>query len=234
MTCDTIALDPFYDEMIRSRLAGPGLEINYHDYYSFQLDGITSSASQTRFSLSASSINKIYAGFRDANFQSVGVRGHAYPDASGVGAFTSNQLRFRNYNDSNELSGSVRSQYSVNNTKMPQFLMDAKHVLSRVCYAQDKVSPDNSGCLITSYASFNDGKYVNPLLLELPDGRGVAVKSGYDSRGINTMMVWENQGMTIPPADVASQETGVVASLVVAETTPTLRVMLGKDLAVES
>ena len=233
-TIDTIALDPFYEQMLRERLVSRGLEINFKDYYSFELDGINSSASQTRFSASASSIDRVYGAFRDSNFNSVGIRGHAYPDASGVGAFTSNQLRFRNYNNSDQLLGSVRSQWSVNNVKFPQFQQDMKTALSKVTYAQDKVDQDNSGCLVTSYASYNDGKYVNPLLLCLPTGRGVSVKSGYDSRGINTMMVWENQGMTIPPADPNSGETGVVASLVVVETTATMKVMVGKDIAVEA
>ena len=96
------------------------------------------------------------------------------------------------------------------------------------------MDPDNSGCLITSFASYNDGKFINPLLLCLPTGRGVAVTSGYDSRSVNTSLVWDNQGLTIPPASATTQETGVVQTLVVAECTSTLRIMVGKDLAVSA
>ena len=233
-TIDTIALDPFYEDMIRQRLVARGLEINFKDYYSWVLDGISSSASQSRFQISAKSIDKLYGCLRDSNANSVGIRGHAYPDASGVGAFTSNQLRLRNYNNNDQLTGSYRTNWSVNNVRFPQFQMDAKTCLQKVPYCQDKVDPDNSGCLITSFASYNDGKFINPLLLCLPTGRGVAVTSGYDSRSVNTSLVWDNQGLTIPPASATTQETGIVQTLVVAECTSTLRIQVGKDLAVSA
>lgn len=233
-TIDTIALDPFYEAMLRERLSARGLEVNFKDYYAWTLDGITASASQSRFQLSSKSIDRLYGCFRDSNADAVGIKGHAYPDAAGVAAFTSNQLRLRNYNNSDELEGSYRSFWSVNNVRFPQFPMSAKTALQKVPYTQDKVDPDNSGCLITSYASYNDGKFINPLLLCLPTGRGVAVANGYDSRSVNTSLVWDNSGLTIPPANAATQETGVVQTLVVAECTSTLRIMVGKDIAVSA
>lgn len=79
-TCDTLTLDPMYNAMLRKRLEAGGLELNYKEYYTFQLDGITGGAgatsASTRFSLSSGCINRLYAVYRDANYTSVGKRSH--------------------------------------------------------------------------------------------------------------------------------------------------------------
>jgi hypothetical protein len=67
----------------------------------------------------------------------------------------------------------------------------------------------------------------------MPTKKGVAVKAGYDSRGLNTQMVYEVTGMTVPAAaPTASQETGVLSASCVVSTTATLNIGLGRDLMV--
>lgn len=235
-TADTITLDPMYNSMLRKRLESGGLELNYKEYYTFQLDGITGGAgatsASTRFSLSSGCINRLYAIYRDMNYTSVGKRSHKLPNAAGVAAYQSNALRFRSYSGDSTKVGNARWQYSVNNVKYPQYLASWMDGLADVAYAQDKVSHYSNGTLITSKESYNDGKFVFPLLLELPTGRGVAVQSGYNSRGINTQMVFQSQAQTIPPAG-GQVDSGAISSFVIAETTAKLMIALGRDLAVQ-
>lgn len=235
-TCDTLTLDPMYNAMLRKRLEAGGLELNYKEYYTFQLDGITGGAgatsASTRFSLSSGCINRLYAVYRDANYTSVGKRSHKLPNAAGVAAYQSNALRFRSYSGDTKKVGNARWQWSINNVKYPQMLGTWMDGLADVSYAQDKVSHYNNGTLITSKESFNDGKFVYPLLLEMPTGRGVAVQAGYNSRGINTQMVFQSQAQTIPPA-AGQVDSGVISSFVVAETTAKLMIAVGRDLAVQ-
>lgn len=234
-TADTITLDPMYNALLRKRLESGGLELNYKEYYSFQLDGITggtgATSASTRFSLSSGCINRLYSIYRDMNYTSVGKRSHLLPNAGGVAAYQSNGLRFRSYSGDDKKVGNARWQYSVNNVKYPQYQASWIDGLADVGYAQDKVSHYNNGTLITSKESYNDGKFVFPLLLELPTGRGVSVQSGYNSRGINTQMVFQSQAQSIPTADQIN--SGSISSFVIAETTAKLMIALGRDLAVQ-
>ena len=185
-------------------------------------------------------MDRLYGMYRDSNFQTVGVAAHQLSDAvAGSPSFVSNALRFRAYNSSDLLAGSLRYNWSVNNVQIPQFRADILSALCDVSYAQDKVGLDAEGTNVSSKRSFNDGKYVNSQMLSHPTKFGVSVKSGLDSRGISTMMTWSNTGMVIPAASPISGgtpagtgETGLLSSFVVVECTSELRVSMGKSVAV--
>ena len=74
------------------------------------------------------------------------------------------------------------------------------------------------------------------LLLNCPTELGVGLKSGYDSRGINTQMTSVSQGQVIPAAGVSyaafGPNTGVIQSFVVVEVTQSIIVGIGKQIAV--
>jgi hypothetical protein len=234
-TVDTLSLSPMYNANLRKRLEMGGLALNYKEYYTFSFDGIASGgavSTSTRFSLSSGCIDAIYGVFRDSNFAETGIQGFALPNASIVSAYTSNALRFRSYSGQTKKAGVARWNYTINNVKYPQYQASWIDALADVAYTQDKVGPDHSGGLITSAASFNDGVYQNPLLLCLPTDKHVAVQSGYNSRGINSTMVWQASGLVVPAADAALANSGSVSSFVVAETTAQLRIEVGRDLAV--
>ena len=232
-TVDTVSLSPMYNANLRKRLEMGGLALNYKEYYTFSLDGISAGASvgaSTRFSLSSGCIDRLYGIYRDANYATAGVQGFALPNAVSVSAFTSNALRFRSYSGQTKKAGVARWNYSINNVKYPQFQASWVDALAGVAYAQNKVGADNSGSLITSSQSFNDGVFQFPLLLCLPTAKGVSVCSGYNSRGINSTMVFQASGLNIPVAGGAN--SGSVSSFIVAETTASLRIEVGRDLAV--
>lgn len=249
-TCDTVSLSPMYNEALRSRLMSGGLELNYREFYTFQLDGIQAGnqvASSTRFSLSSGCINRLMGLYRDSSYTEI-KRSSALPNANGVSAYTSNALKFRSYagngvagQPATKKSALTTWKYLVNNVSYPQFNASWMDLLANVAYGVDKVDPDNSGSLITSKESYNLGKFIAPLLLEMPTGWGVACKSAYNSRGINTQMVLQCAGQLIPLAgqptetggDDGDLNTGSVSCMVIADTTATLMIEAGRSLAVQ-
>ena len=247
---DTVSLSPMYNEALRSRLMNGGLELNYREFYSFQLDGIqagNSVGSSTRFSLSSGCINRLTGIYRDSSYTEI-KRSSALPNANGVSAYTSNALRFRSYAGSGvagapatKKSANTTWKYLVNNVSYPQFSASWMDMLSGVAYGVDKVGPDNSGSLITSKESYNLGKFLAPLLLEMPTGWGVACMSGYNSRGINTQMVLQTAAQLIPlngqPTATGGADgdlnSGSVSCMVIADTTAKLVIESGRSLAVQ-
>jgi hypothetical protein len=238
MTCDTISLDPLYNDFLRERLEAGGLSYNYPEQYTFQQDGIQANANSStalRFALSSGCINKCFGLYRDQNYSGVvGIPAHSMPDASGVSALTANCLRFRSYSGETVKAGTANWEWQVNNVKYPQFRSSWVNGLADVAYSQDKVDPDNSGTLITSTTSYNDGKFVFPLLLEMPTGRGVGIMSAFNSRGINSQMVYQSASQNVPVASTTPDlnNSGVASAFVVACTTAQLRIQLGRDLVV--
>lgn len=237
-TVDTLSLDPLYNDLLRERLEQGGLAYNYPELYSFQLDGIqnsTNSSSALRFALSSGCITKCYGTYRDANATGVvGIPAHNLPNAGGVAGVTANCLRFRSYSGETKKAGAANWEWVVNNVKYAQFRSSWKNGLADVAYSMDKVEPDNAGTLITSAESYNDGKFIFPLMLEMPTGRGVAVMSSFNSRGINSQMVYQSSQQVIPAASVSPDlnNSGVAQCFVVASTVAQLRIQLGRDLQV--
>jgi hypothetical protein len=240
-TIDSVSLNPIYNEMLRQRLSSDEyLPLNYKEYYTFSLDNITAGQSTPRFSLSSGSIDALHGVYRDSNYQTTGVVPKSLTDGGvGVSQFIANALRFRSYNNfgggSALLDGSLRFNWSVNNVQMPQYRATLSDALCDVNYQPDKVGMDAEGTLVCSKSSFNDGKFLCSQKLNHPTRYGCGVQSGFNSRGINTMMTWNVSGQLVPaasPAPGGSGETGVVSAFVVVETTAQVRAGVGKNIAV--
>ncbi len=232
-TCDTITLSPLYNASIRARLENGGMAVNFKEYYTFQLDGINGTGASARFSLSSGCINSVLSLYRDMSYSSVGVKGHEYTNTALAPSYSSNYLRFRSYSGDTKLVGanSGRYQYSINNVKYPQYLSTFMDLLNEVSYSNDKVSQSTEGNLITSREAYNDGKFLAPVLLSLPTGHGCKVTAGYNSRGINTQMVFQGQALTIPVAGQA--DTQQISCFTIVDSTATLMIKLGRNLAVQ-
>jgi hypothetical protein len=242
-TIDSVSLNPIYNEMLRSRLASDDyLPLNYKEYYTFSLDNITSGASVPRFSLSSGSIDALYGTYRDSNYQSVGTNALALTNAGvGASAFTAGHFRFRSYNSVGGVAGSglvdgdLRYNWSVNNVQMPQYRATLTDALCDLNYIPDKLGLEGEGTYVGSKESFNDGKFLVGQKLNHPTRYGCDVMSGFNSRGINTMMTWSVSGQVIPAADAAqtgTQNTGIVSAFVVVESTAQVRAGVGKNIAV--
>jgi len=244
-TIDSVSLNPIYNEMLRSRLASDDyLPLNYKEYYTFSLDNITSGSSVPRFSLSSGSIDKIFGTYRDSNYQSVGTNASLLVNSgAALGSFVSGHNRFRSYNSVGGvaipagylLDGDLRYNWSLNNCQMPQYRATLTDALCDLNYLPNKVGLESAGHLVGSKQSFNDGKFLCGQLLSHPSKYGVAVQSGFNSRGINTMMTWSVSGQVVPPADLpqtGTQDTGNLSAFVVLESTAQVRAGVGKNIAV--
>jgi hypothetical protein len=94
---------------------------------------------------------------------------------------------------------------------------------------------DAEGTLVCSKDSFNDGKFLCGQKLNHPTRYGCGVQSGFNSRGINTMMTWNVSGQSVPAASPVlggTGETGNLSAFVVVETTAQVRAGVGKNIAV--
>jgi hypothetical protein len=248
-TIDSVSLNPIYNKLLRDRLENDDyLPLNYKEYYSFSLDSITSGASTPRFSVSSGSLDCVLGTYRDSNYLTAGILPHQLGGAGGAGAgyaaWCTNYLRFRSLNTlavgGTQLAGALRYNWSINNVQMPQYRATLMDAACDVAYAQDKVGMDAEGSLITSKDTLNDGKFVCSQVLNHPTRWGVGCKSGFNSRGINTMMSWNVSGQTMTPNDpyvpgaptTGTGTTGIASAYVVVETTAELRAGVGKSLSV--
>jgi hypothetical protein len=231
-TIDTCTLGDTYERMLLDRLASEdSLNVNFKEYYTYALKSTTGNAHDVRFSLSASSIDAVYTVFRDANYETQGIRTRAYSGASLSDANCSNFLHFKSYNNSTTARGSLRFQYSVNNVQHPQYQADVLDAASDLIMLTDQHSSAGRGNMISSLQDFGDGKCILPVILNMPSN-GVAVQSGYNSRGNNTQFSVSITGQTLPAANADSQVTAALSTLVIVETTAQLRIGGAKQVAV--
>ena len=231
-TVDTIQVDDMYSEMLRQRLTQEeSISILFKEYYSFSLDNITSGSHTTRFSLSSGSIDKMYATFRDSNYRTVGIRGNEMSDACFTDNGVANAFRFMSFDSTTSKAGSLRYVWSVNNVRTPQYQADVRDALFDLTYVNNKVYDDSPGTLVTAMSQFHEGMFIVPLILNHP-GEPLAVRSGYDSRGVNSIMTLEVNGQSIPTKSTTTQTTSSISSFIVCETTAELKVGLGKSVAI--
>jgi len=228
-----------YTMLLRELLDNDGaIEINYKNYYSFTLDNIQSGTAVTatnRFSLSSGSVDKIISSVRDSSYLSTGIPAFALPDALGQ-AFTSNAQRYRAFSidPAGLVFPDVRLQKSINNVQYPQYLMTPLEALANSTYVVDKLPGGTEGNLITSQDSFADGVFQDPTILNCNSEIGVALKSGYNSLGVNTFMTATQQGMFIPIAGTPplAPNSGKASQFTLVETTASMVCRLGKSIAI--
>lgn len=216
----TIHVDAAYQDMLRTRLASEGvLEFPYKEYYSFQLDGITTSSHTHRFSLATRCLDRLFAKFRDSGYSEVGKAANKLDVAVQGDTFVSNYVNFKSY-DGNL---TMRYQWFINSVPYPQYQSDIRAALSDLEHAYNKNQGGSQGGLITSLEGYNNGKFVLPLNLSMP-GEPAQVSSGFDSRSINAMMSLRVTGQDV---------TGTISSFIMAETTALLKVSPGRVCAIE-
>ena len=225
MSVDSCVPSVAYNEALRERLQQGDIKINYKDYNSFAMAGVGSSFTH-RFGVSSASLDKIYGVTRDTNYLDNGVKA-VDMGTSGTGdSLVANAFRFRTYENGNNF----RYNWSVNNVQHPQFNARSLEALADIHYASNKVGGSAQGSLVSSREWFKDGLGVITLQLDCPTEAGVAVRSGFNSKGINTQLTLKQSGMTAPAADADTGETADRTSFVVCESTQQLCIGLGKQL----
>ena len=232
-TCDSIQLGDTYEQMLLDRLSQEeSLPICFKEYYTFSQHGIASTAHTTRFSLSASSIDALYAVFRSGNYQDNGINTRLYSGVTFSDANCSNALHFQSFNSSTTQRGSLKYHWNVNNVRYPQYSADVLEAAADLSYLTDTLDRSDKGHMVTSLQDFNSGKCVLPLVLNMP-GQALNVQSGYDSRGSNSTFSLEVSGQVMPTADPDEQTVANISTFVVAETTAKMLISGSRQISVE-
>lgn len=232
-TIDSIVVGDTYNQLLRNKLMGQGsfIPLNYKEYYTFTNDGQNSANYTTRFSLSAGSIDKMYAVQRDNDFAKIGNAVENNPSADsnesvlehlGQNTLVGKYFAFiADKAGSDDDDGTLRYQWTVNNVQHPQYLARNSEAMADIAYCQDKLGFGNVGTMISSPSTFCRSMAVYSLQLNHPE-LGISVQSGYNSRGINSTLSFAMSGT----AGTNKQ------NMVIVETTSQLRISAGKALAV--
>tara|TARA_R110001632_G_scaffold26395_2_gene71385 strand:- start:1240 stop:2586 length:1347 start_codon:yes stop_codon:yes gene_type:complete len=237
-TIDSIVVDPIYSMTLRDQLSREEyIPINYKEYYTYTLGGQNINKYQNRFALSSSSIDKMYAVTRLNTYADgtqkallVTAQGGAAIQAGGGGdahiapyfAFTSLDEPSASSTDKNN---DFTYTWSINNVQRPQYRAKLIEAATDLAYVNDKCGDYSAGVLPTSFSNFKTAQCVISCVLSHPD-TPISVKSGLDSRGINSQMVFDAQGLNTQEARKGYE------SMVVVETTASLRVTSGRSLGV--
>ena len=228
MTVDSIVPPLAYNEALRERLQQGDIKINYKDYNSFAMAGVGSSFTH-RFGVSSASLDKIYGVVRDTNYLDTGIKSYDLTDASssGIGdSLVANAFRFRTY----ENGDNFRYNWSVNNVQHPQYQARSLEGLADLHYSANKLGAKAQGSMVSDREWFKEAFGVITLQLNCPTEAGVAVRSGFNSKGINTQLTLKQSGQTTPSANSGTGETADRTSFVVCESTQQLCIGLGKQL----
>lgn len=246
-TIDSIVVGDTYNQLLRNKLMGAGsfLPLNYKEYYTFSQEGIASTSYTNRFSLSAGSIDKLYAVQRGSKgnwkYDVIGPATCNVPAAAdGVSSLehigdvlTGKYFTFVSGKGgaSDMTDGNFRYQWSINNVQHPQYLARASEAMADLAYTNEKVGFNANGIIPASPSAFCRAMAVFSLQLNHPE-LGLSVQSGYNSRGINSTMSLSIQGLSSSEARGGVTADSNVQSLICVETTSQLRISAGKALAV--
>jgi hypothetical protein len=225
---DAISVCSAYNQLLAEQLSREGeLKLNYKEYYTF----IQSGVQVNKFSLASSSIDSMWNGYRNGSYLTVGQPAIAVgASAFGTTAYVTNMLGFNSFDPDTSLIAPVsnlRFQYSINNVLYPQYLAQAEDAMADVAFVHDKVGQGALGVMPNTRDIYKRAYAELPLTLCHPSGMGLSVKSGYNSRGVNSTMIATTSGQTALPTG------NNFNNVVVVGTTATLKIGIGRSLAVE-
>lgn len=212
--------------MLSQQLAREGLlKLNYKEYYTFLAANILSN----RFALASTSIDSIYGSLRNSTYNANGqVATQVY--SANSGGYVCNYLSFQCFDPDTNIStpvSNLQTQFSINNVLMPQYLEYIEDAACDVGFVWDKVGRGAMGIIPTTRENFKKGFFEVPLLLNHPSGMGLSVRSGYNSRGVNSTMIWNLYN--IPSATLPASYNNIV----VVGTTAQLKIGIGRSLAID-
>jgi len=223
---DAISVCPAYNEMLSQQLTREGeLKLNYREYYTF----LASSILTNRFALASSSIDLMFGSLRPASYNQNGQVATAVP-AFGTSGYVANYLAYQCFDPDTSISAptsNLQYQWSINNVLMPQYLAYVEDAIADLPYVWDKVGADARGIIPSTRVNFKTGFFEVPLVLNHPSGMGLAVRSGYNSRGVNSTMLFNLSG--IPSGTLPSTYNNIV----VVGTTAQLKIGIGRSIAID-
>jgi hypothetical protein len=226
-TIDSLVVDPMYSMALRDQLAkNEFIPINYKEYYTYTLGSQKSDSYQNRFALSSGSIDKLYGITRPSEYNTGNVAAITVTGATGTDSHVAKYFAFESLSESSYSGNAddLKYQWSINNVAHPQYRAQLIEACADLAYINDKCGDYSDGIMPTNFETFKTAQTVIPLVLNHPE-TPISVMSGYNSRGINSMMVLDVQGL-----DTGSFSSSY-ESMVIVETTAQLRASQGKSLA---
>jgi len=225
---DAISVCPAYNQLLAEQLSREGeLKLNYAEYYTFLASNVT----VNRFSLASSSIDAMWNGFRGGNYQSVGNPAIQTADAFGSTTAVAYWNAFGSFDpDTSSIApvSNLQYQWSINNVLYPQYFARIEDAMEDIAYVHDKVGQQSSGIVPNTRQNFKRAYCELPLTLCHPSGMGLAVRSGYNSRGVNSTMLSTVNGQTFTPVSAVGYN-----NVVVVKTTAQLKIGIGRSLAID-
>lgn len=222
-TVDSVHIADEYTDMLRERLQSEEyIPVLFKEYYSFQQDGISGTETSVRFGLAASSLDRIYATFRDSSYSTKGKHIHSVDSGTLSDALVSNYYRFICPNNKTVKDGNIRFQYRINSCAYPQYEATVTDCLFEVAHTNNKNGLSGRGTMPTSLEQFQKALFVAPLTLCHP-GSDLKMQSGYNSKGINSQLEFRTTGMT---------NSTTLSCYILCETTAELRIKMGRDVSV--
>lgn len=230
---DAISVCPAYNEMLSQQLAREGmLKLNFKEYYTFLAANILSN----RFALSSTSIDQIYGSLRPSTYSTNG-QATTQVYSANTGGYVCNYLSFRCFDPDTSVSAptsNFTTQFSINNVLMPQYLEYVEDAACDVAFVWDKCGQMADGIIPTTRENFKKGFFQVPLVLNHPSGMGLSVRSGYNSRGVNSTMIWNMYNVpTTTNSGADGKLTTDYNNIVVVSTTAQLKVGVGRALAID-
>lgn len=229
-TIDSLVVDPMYSMALRDQLAkNEFIPINYKEYYTYTLGGQGSDSYQNRFALSSGSIDKLYGITRPSTYNDGNVEAVEVSDAGiGTDKHVAKYFAFESLSEATYSGNAdnLKYQWSINNCAHPQYRAQLIEACADLAYVNDKCGDYSSGIMPTNFKTFKTTQCVLPLVLNHPE-TPISVMSGYNSRGINSMMVLDVQGLESTKA----RSTNQYESMVIVESTAQIRAAAGKSLA---
>ena len=223
-TIDTISIDQLYGDLLRKRLNEQGyVSLLMKEYYTYAMSGINTTSANTRFALSAGSIDKVYAVLRNDNYSSRHMDAHEVDGAVLNDAMVANYFTYPTYDSQTTRDGTLRYQWVVNGVAHNQYQAAVSDAAFDLSYANN-LGETNTGHLVNSRVMFNDSMGVFTLLLNMPD-ESIQVQTGLDSRSVSSQMELKFTGLNIPAGNS-------VNCFVVACVTQEVRIGQGLSLAV--
>ena len=221
--------DGLYDELISRMIAKDGyIPISWNEYVTFQQDNLSgTSQNQVRFAVSSQSINKIYGTLRLSTYTNRSQAADAISSSSSlVEAAQPAFFKFQNFG-ATSASTPFKAGYTINNSPHPAYGFATEiEWLSQLAITENKVAMDSPGNQIGSLPEFRSNKFVSAIRLNHPIDGETKNKfiSGFDSRGVNSQIVWTVQNLT--------NASNPYSAFVLVETTSTLRIGSGRQLEI--
>ena len=235
VTVDSIVVPDAYNQLLRNQLSQNVLPLNYNEYYTFSQPNTAGTTLTNRWNLSSGCIDKVYCVNRFADYTEFGKAVDLAPSdisfTSPVTAidnklvskyFASYSFKKDDATNRDSVDGDLKYSFNVNNVQYPQFKATNSMAMADIAYCADKVGMSTDGHLVTSPTAFCNGQAVYTLQLNHP-GMGLRCQSGYNSRGINSSMSFDMEGLI---------STGDRVSLAIVQTTAQIRISAGRSLAV--